>query len=265
MAYVTMTKRSAGYVVPASEWNQLIDNDEYLHGLTQGGRSWNPFAPPTSAASQDDEFNDSSLDAKWTEFDPNSKLTLTEGDGGLSFSDITTAATDNVAGVYQALPSGNCTLDIAVALSVNASNIVRSGITLWEDPTNNTKKLFLFGGAWSNGTYIIAGDIMTNNTTWSSRPWSTTPTGLGWSLLFFRLRRTTTTWSFDYSAFPGARMATGGTQTEVQLGFTPTNMGIAISNFNTGITHNMQAFFFRYRSSDVGANAPVLGRWVLGN
>ena len=30
MAYSAMTKRSAGYVVPASEWNQLIDNDAYL-------------------------------------------------------------------------------------------------------------------------------------------------------------------------------------------------------------------------------------------
>lgn len=28
MAYSTMTTRSAGYVVPASEWNQLISNDE---------------------------------------------------------------------------------------------------------------------------------------------------------------------------------------------------------------------------------------------
>jgi len=28
MSSVAMTKRSAGYVVPASEWNQLIDNDE---------------------------------------------------------------------------------------------------------------------------------------------------------------------------------------------------------------------------------------------
>jgi hypothetical protein len=30
MAFSAMTKRSAGYVVPASEWNQLIDNDNYL-------------------------------------------------------------------------------------------------------------------------------------------------------------------------------------------------------------------------------------------
>ena len=30
MAYVAMTTRSAGYVVPASEWNQLIANDTYL-------------------------------------------------------------------------------------------------------------------------------------------------------------------------------------------------------------------------------------------
>lgn len=30
MAYSAMTKRSAGYVVPASEWNKLIDNDDYL-------------------------------------------------------------------------------------------------------------------------------------------------------------------------------------------------------------------------------------------
>ena len=30
MAYVAMTTRSAGYVVPSSEWNQLIANDNYL-------------------------------------------------------------------------------------------------------------------------------------------------------------------------------------------------------------------------------------------
>jgi len=30
MAFVAMTTRSAGYVVPASEWNQLIANDNYL-------------------------------------------------------------------------------------------------------------------------------------------------------------------------------------------------------------------------------------------
>ena len=30
MAFVAMTTRSVGYVVPASEWNQLIANDNYL-------------------------------------------------------------------------------------------------------------------------------------------------------------------------------------------------------------------------------------------
>jgi hypothetical protein len=30
MAFVAMTTRSAGYVVPASEWNQLIANDNFL-------------------------------------------------------------------------------------------------------------------------------------------------------------------------------------------------------------------------------------------
>jgi hypothetical protein len=38
--YVTMTKRSAGYVVPASEWNQLIDNDEYLSSITEYGTKY---------------------------------------------------------------------------------------------------------------------------------------------------------------------------------------------------------------------------------
>ena len=32
MAFATMATRSAGYVVPASEWNQLIANDNYLKG-----------------------------------------------------------------------------------------------------------------------------------------------------------------------------------------------------------------------------------------
>lgn len=39
MAYSTMTTRSAGYVVPASEWNQLIANDEAcaVAGFTTAG------------------------------------------------------------------------------------------------------------------------------------------------------------------------------------------------------------------------------------
>lgn len=36
MAYVTMTTRSAGYVVPASEWNQLIANDNFLKAQLPG-------------------------------------------------------------------------------------------------------------------------------------------------------------------------------------------------------------------------------------
>lgn len=42
MAYSTMTTRSAGYVVPASEWNQLIANDEACAtaGITTKGDLW---------------------------------------------------------------------------------------------------------------------------------------------------------------------------------------------------------------------------------
>jgi hypothetical protein len=37
MSYISMSHRSAGYVVPASEWNQLIDNDVALLDLASHG------------------------------------------------------------------------------------------------------------------------------------------------------------------------------------------------------------------------------------
>lgn len=96
-----------GYATNASDLTVTILNS--TTGSGGGGSSfpysfqkWEPRIPPTSAHAMDDEFNDSSLAAKWVEMDTISNLTLVEDSMGLNMYAPT--ATGSVwTGVYQGL------------------------------------------------------------------------------------------------------------------------------------------------------------------
>jgi hypothetical protein len=65
---------------------------------------WNPRKPPTTIHAMGDEFDDSSLDAKWTEFDPATLLTVSEDQKGLRLAGTDDpGANDSFMGIYQAL------------------------------------------------------------------------------------------------------------------------------------------------------------------
>ena len=81
-----------------------------------GAGAWNPNLPPASPSAWDDEFNNSSVDVKWTKDDPNNKLTVTE-----SGSTITLAlAEDNGAGagLWQTAPTGDWQMVVKIAPTV---------------------------------------------------------------------------------------------------------------------------------------------------
>jgi len=103
---------------------------------------WNPKAPPASPNAKDDEFDDASLAAKWTEYDPTSILTVTEDAYGVLLEALDDPASQNaVCGIRQAIPTSD-EWEIVSRVSV--------------------------GGTLSNsicGGLYIAGDIATNPTT----------------------------------------------------------------------------------------------------
>jgi hypothetical protein len=298
MAYVTMTTRSAGYVVPASEWNQLIANDEacavagfttagdlfYGTGSKAGSRlgigstaysrlrtnsgktapewamdGWNPVNPPASANANDDEFNTGSLSANWTEFDPNSDLTVSVGDVGCKFVQASRAGNNNV-GIYKTLPAGNFTIWMKAITLATLAAYSYASIILWETPTDTSKKLLTVQLHRDATVYAgIEAVEWTNYTTSSSTKLATAETGSrATNHLWIRLRRNGTNYYVDISQ-DGVGWISANAGAAITLSFTPSAMGIGSNNGNTGATQTVLFPFFRYLGSDVGAAGIVGG------
>lgn len=101
-------------------------------GGVSGIMPWNPKLAPTSPNAKDDEFLDQSVDPKWAEWDPAGMLTVSEDDYGLRL-DIADdpASAENIAGIYQAVPTSD-EFEIAARITVEgaAANYLTGGIFL---------------------------------------------------------------------------------------------------------------------------------------
>ena len=98
---------------------------------------WSPDAPPASASSYDDEFEDSSFDTGlWTEFDNDSELIVTEDQAGLLLDP--TAASD-IMGIYQSKPATYLSVVTKVAITgtYESASEVKAGIIIYEDAASN--------------------------------------------------------------------------------------------------------------------------------
>jgi hypothetical protein len=76
---------------------------------------FSPLNPPDTPSSYDDEFNDATLDPKWTEFDHGSDVTPTEA--GTSLTLAVDSSSFCAVGMIQALPAGEFTLVTRVNVS----------------------------------------------------------------------------------------------------------------------------------------------------
>jgi len=219
---------------------------------------WMPDVAPDSPSLLDDEFNDSSFDTGlWTEFDPGGFITVSEDDAGLLITQIFDPSDDN-CGIYQAIPSGDFTIETKVSISGQDTNFYIGGLTLWEDATDPSKKMDMFVMTY----YTAAARAMyyryTNHTTFSAITYTGADVGDLGSPAYLRLQRTGTTYYYSASGDGVAWMLlwTGS------LTFTPSHFGLGTNLTTSGLDLNARFHFFRYRDSNVGVHGLLYGKRI---
>jgi len=100
---------------------------------------WNPYAPPASPSSYDDEFNGeegAGAPTGWTEYDVSSVLTVSEEERGLQF--LKTSTTQDICGVYKDVPVGwDHTVYTKIDIAQYQSGDTQAGIFFSEDIAGN--------------------------------------------------------------------------------------------------------------------------------
>lgn len=108
-------------------------------GATPDFSFWNPYAPPASPSSYDDEFDGeegAGAPTGWTEYDVSSCLTVSEEEHGLQI--LKTSTTQEIGGVYKTIPSGwDWTIYTKVDISQYQSGDTQAGIFFSEDIAGN--------------------------------------------------------------------------------------------------------------------------------
>ena len=229
---------------------------DHVHNSPGGGSSlgiWLPDAPPSSAGADDDEFADASggVPSGWTEVDHGNHMSVDEDAVGLELASTATGGSYENAGIYKAIPAGDFTIWTKLShIGVADTSYVLGGLALWEDATNSTKKVELFYNFLQSGggTSSIAVYEYTNYNTAGSAAKSSSSFGTVYNptAIYMRIRRNSTTYSFDYSTDGiGWMQFYSGS-----LSFTPTHYGPLCGVNHNQANHERYAFF-RYKSSDI--------------
>jgi hypothetical protein len=100
---------------------------------------WAPWVPPSSPHALDDEFDDSSLDVKWSTWNPATLLTVTEDPKGLKLAGTDDpASSHSVMGLFQAIGADDeyeIVTRAAVTTSLGDGGL--AGLLLLQDPDVN--------------------------------------------------------------------------------------------------------------------------------
>ncbi len=206
---------------------------------------WMVDAPPASPSAYDDEFDDSSFDTGlWAEMDFNNKLSVTEDESGLVVTKV--SETGNIlAGYYQTIPAGDFSIVMKGYHPYNVTgNYKLFGLGLFEDATDNTKKIQFISNTLGSATKVVEVILHNNYSTYTSTP-ATQSMVIYASILYLRLRRESTTYSFDYSQ---NGLEWRNLYTTSSLAFTPLHFGI-VTNNNSGNDLIYKVKFFRYFNS----------------
>jgi hypothetical protein len=241
----------------------LIGSDP--RGQVQGG-GWSAMAKPLSPNTNDDEFDDASVGAGWTEWDHGTTMTPSEAEQGLILTHTTNAG-HKWAGMYKSLPAGDFTIQVRFNLTADAlgaSKYIYGGIGLFEDASNSTKKfcsVSAYINAALNAFTVVVYD-WTNYTTLSTTPVAGTAVSEYWRGVYVRLRRNGTTFYPEWSIDPFGKIFYPFQYASLSftLGYTPLHMGVLSNNYNTTATQKVVYDHFRYTASDVGATGLGLGR-----
>lgn len=158
-----------------------------LNALGSGGGNaiydkWDPDAPPASPNANNDEFDDGSIDASWTQSGTGS---ATEENNGLRITD------NNY--LYKTLPAGDFTIWTKISTSGMPQFVNYSQAMLAVQ--NGTGTIWTVGHTGRSNNSALIEVINWSNYLW----WSSTPVGIGIStenFYYFSIRRTGSTLSF---------------------------------------------------------------------
>lgn len=231
-------------------------------GFPVNYNKWDPDAAPSSAGADDDEFADAAgagVPSGWTEVDHGTVQTVSEESYGLKLIQSTHAG-DSVSGIYKAIPVGDFTIVTKVMLSGLAeANFVVAGLGLFQDATSST------GDIVTHTLHQDATATAINVETWTAyNTFGSSVQQAVWSVdagpthVYLRIRRTGTTYAFDFSTDGTAyqRLHSG------TLSFTPTHYGPIVNNVASGADVMGVFSFFRYLASDVGIVGVVGGNRI---
>jgi hypothetical protein len=140
-------------------------------GFTSDLALWDADSPPLTSNGYDDEFNNLSLDPKWTEWDEALTLTLNETERGLEMI-LDSAMANRFAGIYQQHNNSDITIYTKVSsLNLQTAGEIKAGIILgsgiFADPATGDFVGYVFynGGAGTGLQVETWNDYQNINTT----------------------------------------------------------------------------------------------------
>lgn len=219
---------------------------------------WDTDAPPISAGSIDDEFDDGSVDAAWLSYDFGSKLTsVTEDTLGMTFRATTTNTSEPVwFGRYKALPGGDFTIYTKVHMNNITENGGLAGLALLEDAASATGNVEFFGLLAGVDGFIVSRTYTQYNPTGNTQR-----TFHGWTprTVYLRVRRTGTAYSFAHSI---DGISWTDHPTSFTPSFTPLHIGLVAGNTLAVTDWRVRFEFFRYVNSNTGPYEALPGRAI---
>ena len=212
------------------------------------GTYYEPRSLPSSPSALDDEFGNNSVGGIWTEFDPGGVMTASEDAKGLKLS-FAGAGADRLAGMVQAIPVGDFTIEALLGFSARHNTDFYSvGLGLLEGTgsSDNLETWQLTGVSGTNAFGIVTWAAYNTFTATAASFNSAKELTAFW----LQIRRSGTTYYYSWST-DGINPHQFTSRTAATIGFTPTHFGI-IANCNNSNTMIARAQVFRYVASDVG-------------
>lgn len=191
--FTSLSDAPASYTGQAGKYVQVNSGATGLQ-FTSGGSSYpTPNDPPVSANAKDDEFNGTSLDAKWTWINQGT-ATASVGGGSLSLAFPATTTT-NLRMIYQAASSTPWTLTARISTHTLFANVVSDGIGVSDSTTG---KIIIFGIRYNNGMKLVITKY-NSTTTGVSSPYDASNNTSIPQQLYLRIADDSTNLKFSYS------------------------------------------------------------------
>ena len=204
--------------------------------------AWSPLTPPDVAGSLDDEFDttEAGVPTGWTAWDNPATMAVAVDGAGLEIQQTGTPG-DDWSGIYKTDPTGDLTVWSRIQMVASRTSVCHAGILFLEDPTDSTADLADFGFSM-RATRMRAHVALWNSyQSHASTPFAPALADTWNTGLFMRVRRDGTDYAFDYST-DGVSWYQAWTGT---LPFTPTAIGLGISNQQSSWVQSVRAPFFR--------------------